>query len=976
MTTFLQLVAQSLYERFGSNMSRVTIVFPGKRASLFFDQALTELSATPVWAPRYTTISELFQQASPFTLCDTVEGVCRLYRSYAKAVADPQSLDHFYGWGEVLLADFDDVDKHLADAKSLFANIRDIKALDDNSYITEEQEAALKAFFKDFSVENNTLLKERFLELWNNMFTIYDDLNASMRADGVLYEGALQREVVSRMKQLRFAEGDSDDSAGVLDSHQTYVFVGFNVLNDVEQALFDELQRRGQALFYWDYDTYYTDASDGTRHEAGYFILANIKRYGNALPPEHFSHLCEQKQLTMVAASSENIQARYLPQWLSANLTEPENQTAVVLANEQLLLPVLHAIPPSVTSLNVTMGYALTDTPVSSFINVLFALYTDGYDAARRRYRPSALRAVRSHPLSHYLEESSWLCEVDDGRALLIHIVGLLAQLGLIFSKAIESEATEPSEGTEHPATTSDTEDKGDARVMATLYSEAVFVAYTRLNRLVDLMSGSDPLLAVGTPTLRRLISVVLQSQSIPFHGEPAVGLQVMGVLETRALDFRHILMLSVGEGFLPKSTSDTSFIPYNLKEAFGLTTMRHKIAVYAYYFYRLIQRSEHVTFVYNESNSGLRQNELSRFLRQLQADPRFTIEHLRLEADSDVVLSPDLCVAKSADVMQRLLRRFECNGLTEEERQRHLLSPSALKKYTTCPMQFYFHYVKGIKDEPDTEDGFQAVHFGKVFHRAAELLYLHLTSKGDVVRKQDLEAMLELGGQRLEGFVSQAFREEFFEDRPEEYTGILLIARRVLITYLTQLLRYDSRIAPIRVLGTELLQTGRYYVNVEGRDVELCIGGIIDRLDQVADADVAEGQVIRVVDYKTGGNPNKAESLEKLFHETVEFEHHIFQTILYGTIVESQRHMAVVPCLFYLHKSGADDYSPKVKIRRTQVNDIRQPLEEGEQPLNAAFEQHLQTLLNEIFDPEVPFRQTSNADACTFCVYKLLCGR
>lgn len=951
MTTFLELVAQSLLQRFGNDMSHVIVVFPGKRASLFFNQALVECSDTPVWTPTYTTIRDLFQQMSPYIQCDTIEAVCRLYDAYVQVVDEPQTLDLFYGWGEILLSDFDDVDKHLADAHQLFANIHDIKALDDSSYITAEQEAALKAFFSDFSLAGNTLLKERFLNLWNRMSTIYDILNTAMREDGVLYEGALQREVVMRLKQ-----------SDVIKEGMTYVFVGFNVLNDVEQALFDELQRRSQALFFWDYDTMYAGRQGCEGSEAGFFIHRNIERYGNELTPENFDNMRKPKELTIIATSSENAQARYLPQWLQTHLTNPESRTAIVLANEQLLLPILFSIPDDVQALNVTMGYPLPDTPVCSFVSLLMTLQIEGYDARNHRFRAKAQRAVARHPFSSYLNEKQWLRHVGCGTELLAYICELLMAVGHFFTQ----------ESSKANAESGDME-ASNANI---LYTEAIFKAYTSLNRLADLMSGPRPLLKVNDHTLQRIVMTVLQAQTVPFHGEPAEGLQVMGVLETRAMDFDHVLMLSVGEGFMPKSVAESSFIPYQLKEAFGLTTIRHKMAVYAYYFYRLIQRAGHVTFMYNDSNAGTRQNEISRFLRQLEAETDFPIDHRRMQADNDVPKSSEIIVDKIPAVMQVLLSRYDCSQLSPEDYDSHLLSPSALNSYTTCPMQFYYHYVKHLSKEELNEDGFEAKDFGTIFHRAAELLYKHLMKHDSLIRQHDIDVLLEQGTPALDAFVHQAFCDAFFKERAAEYTGILVIARRVILTYLQQLLRYDRSICPIRILGLEKKVTAVYNVNVDGHEVQLCVGGIIDRLDQVSDVASEDGRLVRVVDYKTGGRPSPVNETEVLFNETGQNAHYIFQSLLYATIVAAQRHEATAPCLFYVHQSGAADYSPKIKIAKHIVNDIREPLTDGEPSLQVIFQERLLELLKDIFNPNIPFKQTADVSACNHCFYKVLCGR
>lgn len=921
MSSFLQSVASSLLQRFGNNLSQLVVVFPGKRASLFLDQALMEASPTPVWTPTYRTISELFTEASSFTLCDPVESICRLHRAYAAHVEQPQTLDQFYSWGEVLLADFDDIDKQLVDVQQLFTNIRDLRALDDNSYITPEQEDALRSFFSNFSLQENSELKERFLQLWEHLPEIYADLNASMRADGILYEGALQRDVVSMAPDW---------------GNRHYIFIGFNVLNAVEQALFDDLQRRGEALFYWDYDTFYIKD-----HEAGHFLRRNLERYGNELPPECFNNFRTPKDITFVTTSSENAQARYLPDWLAENLTERENETAVVLCNEQLLQPVLHAIPNAEMPLNVTMGFPLADTPIYSFIVALLDLQTDGYDSAASCFRALELRTFKAHPYTRFLDESAWLQPAGQGSALLRYILDILTQLA--------------------PHLRSD--------LIAT---EALFKAYTSVNRLADLMSGPSPLLDVNAQTLTRLLRSVLRSLSIPFHGEPAIGLQVMGVLETRALDFRHILMLSVGEGFLPKKVADNSFIPYHIREAFGLTTLRHKIAVYAYYFYRLIQRAERVTFMYNESNAGTRQNEISRFLRQLLAETDIPIHHRVLQAASDACQSQPIVKEKTPEVMQQLREMYDNRGRAPQDRR--FFSPSAMNTYTTCPLKFYYRYVEGMRIDPDPSDGLDAILFGDVFHRAAELLYDQLTSAGDIVRAQDIDPFLEMEGQRLEPFVRQAFREKFFKEMPEEYRGILFIAQRVITTYLLQLLRHDRRLTPFRVLDTESKQVKTLHI----RDMEIDTGGFIDRLDLISDDNVPGGQAVRVVDYKTGGRPEAVSTLDQLFADTGQKEHYYFQTLLYAAIVAEHLRKPVTPCLFYVHKSGAETYNPKLRLGGQLIHDISQPVSRDDRSLSlaTAYQERLEQLIFNIFDQNIPFTQTPILRSCEHCDFRDLCGR
>lgn len=943
MKTFLELVASSLLQRFGSDLSSVVVVFPGKRASLFLNQALAEQSSTPVWAPRYQTISELFQQASPLAQADPIESVCRLYASYSRHIEDPQPLDRFWTWGEILLSDFDDVDKHLVDAHQLFRNIADLHELDDNSYITPEQEEALRSFFRNFSLEENSQLKQQFLRLWNRMSDIYSDLLESMRKDGVLYEGALQRYVVEELRQARLS-GSEPTSLRLFATDQQrqliYAFVGFNVLNDVEQALFDELQARHQALFFWDYDTFYFE----NNHEAGHFLRQNLQRYGNELSADNFNNLRQPKRLELVCATSENAQARFIPQWLDEHLTSRENRTAVVLCNEQLLQPVLHSIPSEGTpkAVNITMGFPLADTPVFSFVTSLVNLQTEGYDPARGRFREAFLRTVQRHPFAHFVEESVWNHPAGSGSELLTYLLNCLS--AIIPHLSDDAEADIP-------------------QIYRQLYVEALFRTFTALSRLRDLMNAPSASLSVSDFTLRRLLRTLLQAQSVPFHGEPAVGMQVMGVLETRALDFDHLLLLSVGEGFLPKAVADTSLIPYNLRQAFGLTTIRHKVAVYAYYFYRLIQRASHVTFVYNESNSGVRQNEPSRFLRQLLAETDFPIRALRLQASTKVATCQPIRMEKSPEVMDLLHKTFDINSQKPGEKAR-ILSPTAINTYTTCPLRFYYRYVQKLEVPRDPDDGLDAGLFGEVFHKSAELVYRQLTSAGPVVRAEDIDRFTQQKGQALEPIIRQAFREVYFKDKEEDYSGILVIAVRVIQSYLLQLLRHDRKLTPFNIIGLEQWCE----MVLEAGDVKVRTGGIIDRLDEVPDKDMDGAQVLRVVDYKTGGTPSAVTELPRLFVNTSQKEHYYFQTILYAIIQASQKQRLVTPCLFFVHKAGSEDYSSKLRLARKQLNDVR--------PLQEDFLYHLTDVIAEIFDSQKPFTQTTQTDPCQYCDFAHFCGR
>ena len=962
MKTFLQLVAQDLHSKIGNDLSRVAIVFPNYRARLFFNEHLASQSDHPIWSPAYVSISELFQQLSDQKLGDPIRLVCELYKIFREETKSEESLDDFYFWGELLISDFDDVDKNLVDADKLFANLQDLKnIMDDFDFLDKEQEEAIRQFFQNFSIEKHTKLKEKFISLWDKLGDIYRSYRSQLASLGIAYEGMLYRNVIEAL----------DTNALRYDK---YVFVGFNVLNKVETRFFSLLQEANKALFYWDYDLFYTRLPQ-QRHEAGEFILRNLEKFPNELPETVFDCLRHPKKVRFISSPTENAQARYLPEWvrdtlLNKDLQEKpceEKENAVVLCNESLLLPVLHSIPSEVKNVNITMGFPLAQTPVYSFINAVVELQTTGYHSETGRYSYDTVQAVLKHPYTRQISLKAEPLEreltktnrfyplptelkQDDFlsllftprsgiRAICLYIIELLKEVSTLYRQ--ESEQDD---------------------IFNQLYRESLFKSYTMVNRLLNLIENGE--LQIRIDTLKRLLSRILNAANIPFHGEPAIGMQVMGVLETRNLDFRNLIMLSLNEGQLPKSSGESSFIPYNLRKAFGMTTIEHKNAVYAYYFYRLIQRAENVTLVYNTSSDGLNRGEWSRFMLQFLVEWPHDISREFLEAGQSPQSSRDICIEKTPEILNRLRNTYNF----ESNSKAFALSPSALNAYLDCRLRFYYRYVAGLKTPDEVSAEIDSALFGTIFHRSAELAYGDLSANGKEIRKEDLERLLR-DDVRLQGYVDRAFKEEFFHvdlnERPE-YNGVQLINSKVIGSYLRQLLRNDLQYAPFSMTGMEKKVQEEVTVNTPESPIKIRIGGTIDRMD-------CKGDTLRIVDYKTGGSPKTPTNIEQLFTPAEGRPNYIFQTFLYAAIMSRQQSLKVAPALLYIHRAANENYSPVIEMGEPRKPKI---------PVNNfaffedEFRERLQTLLEEIFGNETPFTQTENTKVCEYCDFRALCKR
>ena len=952
--TFLEYVAEDLLKKYGIDLSRITLVFPNKRASLFLNEHLARMADGPLWSPVYTTISQLFRDRSERVVADNIKLVCDLYRIYVQCTGTTETLDHFYGWGMLMLSDFDDIDKNLADATDVFRNLSNIHELDDVSYLSEEQREVLKRFFNNFSDDYNTELKNRFLQLWQNFGNIYNSFNDHLQEEGLAYEGALYREVVNN----DLATYDAD----------TYIFVGFNMLQKVEQKLFTLLAKAGKAKFYWDFDRYYME---GANNEAGYYIRQYLEAFPNELfnrDDEIYNNFRTEKVLRFISASTETIQGRFVGHWLqNEDFVRAGRKTAVVLCDENLLQTVVHSLPSEVENVNITTGFPLAQSPVFSFVNALINLQTIGYTKSAERYRLQYVRAVLRHPYSLFLSDNC----TEQLRALEEHHTYYPSRqemavdegLTLIFANLEEGVAdvqTYHAKLVDWILSMLKTVGKSTQETDDHLMKEAIYRMYTLFNRLHELIVSGD--LSVDLITLLRLITQLVQSTSIPFHGEPAIGLQVMGVLETRNIDFDNVLLLSCNEGNMPKGVNDASFIPYAIRKAHSLTTIDHKVAIYSYYFHRLLQRAQNITILYNNATEDGHTGELSRFMLQMLVESGHKIERLSLQAGQmPNVLQPH-AVEKTDSIMQQLMKLDK-------------LSPTAINRYLRCQLLFFYNTVAGLKESDEETDDIDNRTFGNIFHKGSQLIYEQLMDANFTVSENAIKDFLADKSALLR-IVDRTFNEELFKvanaNQHPQYNGLQLINRGVIISYLKKLLQMDLSLTPFRILAMEKPVEQEVVFNVDGKAHTLTIGGYVDRLDEVEEGN---GKVIRVVDYKTGRKPQTAvAAFEDIFSGDKVTKNHAdyyLQTFLYAAIVRdslkwNKQKLPVSPALLFIQQASAEENDPVLRVGKERINDIA--------VYHNDFWAHLKALLSEIFNKERAFMPTKDRERCTRCPYRQVC--
>jgi hypothetical protein len=758
----------------------------------------------------------------------------------------------------------------------------------------------------------------------------------------------------------------SRDASGLLPGY--YVFIGFNALNECEKILFRYLQAQRRADFYWDYDAYYIN---NKHEEAGYFLRDNLQNFP---PPEYdpgFSPFADKKELAIIAAPSNIAQVKVTPQLLKSMQAAPDQRTAVVLADEQLLPPLLHTLPAAAAQMNITMGYPLRQTPVYSLLEALCQLFAHAKPAgqAASKYYYKEILALLAHQYIKQLVNNE---KEDVANKIVLHnniyvsslffsgnqfLSDLLAPLANYRELAARLLFLLDAVSRNHPLQAADSLLRGYLQHTLRL-----------VNKLSNALEGCQ--LEISIKLYAKLLRGILQNEQIPFTGEPLAGIQVMGLLETRLLDFDNLILLSANEGILPRPGKHTSFIPYNLRRAFGLPTPERQEAVAAYYFYRLLQRARNIKLLYSAKTEGIRTGEPSRYLLQLKLESGHPVKEQTLniparaprkneETISLPPRTPGWNLEKQTIARYAHAPETEIQTLPENSPP---FSPTALNAYLACPLRFYFRYAARIKEPEEVTEKVGHSLFGRLLHKAMEIIYTPWIKKE--VTAQDLETLLHPKG-HIEEIVKEAIATTCYQSPslpPDFYdNGDLLITGDILQKYIRQLLHIDRNLAPFIPQGMELPVRQLFPFSANGQPCQLLFGGIIDRLHR-------RGNTLYVVDYKTGAVDNAFESIETLFGEK---QHPgILQILLYSMMMHRHARQPVIPLLYFLRSAYAEaaDFTLYDKGKAQAVEDIA----DYSEALAAA----LSRTLSGLFDEHRPVLQTTDSKQCEHCPYNVVCNK
>lgn len=953
MASFLGEVARSLYSKYGEELSSLCLLFPSRRARLFFSEELSKLTSKPLWEPRWLSIDELMEQLSGLHSGDRLRLVTELYKVYSKH--HNEDFDHFYFWGEMLLSDFDMIDKYRVDARMLFRNISDLKELEaDLSYLTPEQRAIINRFWEGVLRESSDSEERRqFLRIWNSLNAIYEEFRSRLLKLGFAYPG-----MVHRLATDRLLAGEAD-----IDSSCQYVVAGFNALSECEKILFKRLKALG-ADFFWDYDFSYLKHNE---QEAGMFMRENISLFDEVSGELSHDNMLKDKSIEIVSSVSDAVQCKYVPHLLNnfrerdaeGNLLPLDKRTAIVLTDENLLSPLIHSLsaPEGLTTpdrVNVTMGFPIVQSTAYTFIERLLLLQQHARTSdGRVRFYHSDVTGLLSHPYLSTNEESSPLfAEVIQARKVMID------QSALIPNPLLSAVFT-PAQGWRELSryllgvieqVGGLTDEREDAQLRKAFLS-AIAREITKLRNSLDLCQ-----IDISDSTYTSLLRRHLQTIRIPFDGEPLDGIQVMGILETRNLDFDNVIILSMTDDNFPgKLDASSSYIPYNLRAAYSLPTPEHHEGVYSYYFYRLLQRAKRVALCYCSQADKMSTGEPSRYIRQLEFESGRKLSYVEVGVDVSLPPEEPIVVPKCGEVRASLERYF---SPTLGSR----ISPTALSRYIACPLKFYFYSIAHLKEREEITDEIDNPLFGNILHLSMEGLYTPL--KGVDNPEIKLRELLNSG--IVEKVVSDTINREILgEENPnaEEYPGNVILVRDIIVRYIKDgVVPYDLRNSGFRVYGLEHPVDADFDIG-DGRKIHLA--GYSDRLDVMPDGRY------RVVDYKTGGVHLEFGSLEELFFgRNRSLYANMFQTLLYAMMLNLSLGVDAQPSLYYVRDINKADFSPYL-VDRSQPD-----LQVKYSTYKEQFEQMLREKLQELMNFDMPFEQCDDLETCKYCDFKKICRR
>ena len=941
---FLEEVVDYSLKKY-KDFRKLSIVFPNRRAGLYFQKALSKQKKNILWSPKIHTIEEFVQEHVDIKisddLADQIKLIYWLYNVLEKHQSKEykSSFDEFYYWGQILIKDFDDVDLSLKNEAKIFKLIKNQKEIEESfNYLEKENYEKIKSFWDKF-FPKMSVNQKNFNNTWKILLDVYKDYKKVLIKNKLSYKGLVFKEFIRKI------------DSGIIDKNRNFLFVGFSYLSNSEKKIIKYFIKNHGSMAFWDYDKYYfsdfkQEAGDSFRDYRDDKILASTFP---DVTPNNFNSI--DKKFDCIGISSQIGQCKTLGNLLNKNILSKnfdQDKVLVLLPDEKMLLPVLNSIPTKVNKINVTMGLNLSETPLFDLLHLIGRIHKNSSikNLVKSYYFEDIINFI-SHPYIYQFDSiafNDFISKVRNNKIIYIDHKSLL-DTSVIFKNIFIKDSIVDSLKNicKHLFEFSKEIGKLDRE-----YIKAFLKIINKIDEIKIKLNSLD--------SQYKLLNQILKTTRIPFSGEPLSGLQIMGILESRNLDFDQVYILSMNEGDFPKSSFNISFIPYNIRRAFKLETKDSMDKVYSYLFYRVIQRAKNITFIYNTNSSISSKGERSRFIKQLEYESKFDVNNYMISDKLELIKKPKTFISKTNEIIKLLENRFFYNGY---------ISPSGIKDYMDCSLRFYYKYISNIRETNEFTYEIQKPDFGKITHKALEILY------SDIIRNND-NGKINLNDffiikNSISGAIKKVIKSHFKLTKKNNISleGNNIILNQIMEDYVSRIITLDEKYAPFEILSLEGDKNSGYLKKLKiSKNFSINISGIIDRID-------IKNKIYRIIDYKTGGDSKKIKELENLFSSDKKDRNDaVFQLLFYSLLLKNKitDDNPIVPGLMNIREINNKNFTINVSIGKNKVDDVNNYLNE--------FEALLLNKLSEIFDQTLPFTETEDKDNCRFCAYKNLCGK
>ncbi len=918
-TSFLNKLAQTIINDYANKMADIVIVLPNKRAKIFLIEELKKEIQSTIFAPEIISIEDFIQTISEIRSIDSIELLFDFYTVYLSITLKEKQepFETFANWAKTLLQDFNEIDRYLLEPDKVLKYLENIKEIEHWSV----------------DIDKRTSLIENYLAFWKTLPLYYHSLYNHLLQKGVGYQGLIYREAVQNL--TNFSDKTKD---------KIYVFGGFNALNHAEEKIVQHLLSSNRAKMYWDIDEVFLN---DPQHDAGLFVrrFKATWPYYKTNPFEWIAtDFSQQKNIQVIGTSKSIGQAKIIgdliQKQIENNSKDSLKNVAVVLGDENLLLPVLYSLPHSVDALNITMGYSSKNNPAQILIAKLFKTHTNALNRNAKNYvfYYKDVLDILTHPLIEPYSGTTELVQTINKNNFTFITHKKLFELhthsnalfDLLFQKwdsNVLEILTMISELLLQIKFNLDSKNEDEKVANAFVYS-----IYKVINKLISYYSNNLEIQSIDT--LYAIYKQIIDVAEVSFEGEPLNGLQIMGVLESRVLDFETVIISSVNEGKFPAGKSSNSFIPYDVKRELRLPTFKEKDAIYTYHFYHLLQRAKNVFLIYNTQSDSFDAGEKSRFITQLEVEkqPNHNLTFTHYNPSIPKIAYENMAVAKSEQVMNRL-----------KEIATSSFSPSSLTAYIRNPMQFYFQRVLKVQETDEVEEDIAANTLGTIIHATLEELYKPFLNKFLTV--EDINGCFS----KIDSEVTNQFKAVYKEGEIKKGRNLLAfeVAKRNVHNFLKIELTAVQNNESIQIIALE--KNFKRLLEHPNLPFPVLIKGNVDRIE------IRNGK-IRIIDYKTGKVEKKSMVLSTWEGLTEEIKNDkIIQVLAYAFMFEEQSKGMPIEAGIISFKNLKEGFLPFSFKSGKEVNEII------DQNTLHDYSEQIVLLLTEIFDDKMPFEEKIN---------------